>query len=158
MGAAVKLDAKSQAERNAAICRAVKADPHRPNLDIAAEFGVSLSTVTRATKGIRGIVRKPRPRPVNEPAVSRVGEVIRVGDWLHTGDLLVCVSKEAQRARNPRMVTIEKIIYNNDLTRSFILAPTDASNPKLYRTQTSEKTLRQSYRRVNTNEKVVQDA
>lgn len=90
--------------------------------------------------------------------VRQLGDKIREGDWLHTGDILVCVSKEARKARSPRTVTIEEIRYNGDLTRSFVLAPTDAFNPKLYRTLTSEKTLRQDYRRVNTNEKVVQNA
>lgn len=74
---------------------------------------------------------------------------VREGMWLHTGDIL---STTDTGGKGARVVSIEKIIYNSDLTRSFVLAPVDAVNPKLYRSLTSEKTLRQKYRRLNTNE------
>lgn len=73
---------------------------------------------------------------------------IREGDLLSTGDVLVCIAPD-KRQRNPssRVVRIEKITYHDDLTRSFVLAPVDTWNPKLYRTLTSEATLRRKYRR-----------
>ena len=80
------------------------------------------------------------------------GTRIREGDLLNTGDVLVLDRPPDKRRRSPaprtkKVVKIEKIIYHNDLTRSFVLAPVDAWNEKLYRTLTSETTLRQMYRR-----------
>lgn len=87
---------------------------------------------------------------------KNLGDPIREGDWLHTGDLLVCTDDDPRRkTASSRLVRIERIAYQDDLTRSFVLAPTDCWNSKLYRTYTSEETLRRKYRRVNTNEKRV---
>lgn len=81
------------------------------------------------------------------------GQPIREDTWLHTGDILVGRELD-KRAKTPavRLVSIEKIHYHDDLTRSFVLAPVDSLNPKLYRTMTSEETLRRKYRRIHTNE------
>jgi len=90
-----------------------------------------------------------------------LGDVVREGDWLHTGDIFLDVrlpkkqKKKTDRKPYPRLVRIERIVYHDDLTRSFVLAPTDSLNSNLYRTMTSEVTLRRFYRRINTNEERV---
>lgn len=88
-----------------------------------------------------------------------LGDVVREGDWLHTGDIFLNVrlpkKQKTGRKPDPRLVRIEKIVYHDDLTRSFVLAPTNSLNSNLYRTMTSEVTLRRFYRRINTNEERV---
>lgn len=86
--------------------------------------------------------------------MKMLGDVVREGDWLHTGDLFIGIGtgKGIGRPPAPRIVKIERIVYNDDLTRSFVLAPNDSFNSKLYRTLTSEATLRRTYRRLHTNE------
>lgn len=87
---------------------------------------------------------------------KNLGDPIREGDWLHTGDLLVNTDDDPRRkTASSRLVRIERIAYHDDLTRSFVLAPTDSQNPKLYRTHTSEATLQKKYRRINTHEERV---
>lgn len=82
----------------------------------------------------------------------RVGgqaERIREDTWLHTGDILSTTDTKSPEAR---MVVIEKILYNPDLTRSFVLAPYYALRKNLYRTTASAETVRRKYLRIHTNE------
>lgn len=87
-----------------------------------------------------------------------VGEAISERTWLHRGDIL------RQKTKNQRVVVIHDIIYNPDLTRTFILRPISDQFTEVRtrgmltyramknRTRTHETTVIRSYVRLRTEE------
>ena len=91
------------------------------------------------------------------------GESINVTTWLHTGDVLM----SQQKQKKGRIVRIERIIYNDDLTCTYVLEPVSGAHvrrrvggkltvrPMRYTTHTHENTVRGQYFRISTGEKRV---
>ena len=131
----------------------------RPVDDSLRPLGFGEGVVYRAVKG-RVDVSKRIP-VLKQRRVH--GESINVTTWLHTGDVLM----SQQKQKKGRIVRIERIIYNDDLTCTYVLEPVSGAHvsrrvggkltvrPMRYTTHTHENTVRGQYFRISTGEKRV---
>lgn len=137
----------------------VRSRPYDSLKAIADDLGFDKGVVYRAVKGRVDVSKRT---PVRKQ--RRVhGESINVTTWLHTGDVLMSQQKQTKG----RIVRIERIIYNDDLTCTYVLEPVSGAHvrryvggkltvrPMRYTTHTHENTVRGQYFRISTGEKRV---